>query len=414
MSGIGGVVPVGAAVRNNLLAVVGDSFSSQSYFDGTDFIYNNADGFVPWACALSGQRMTVVSWAARGNSRVSADAGSPGVRFDIQVQQAIASGADNLLIMGGVNDCFAGFPLAQITGAYDACLQAAIGAGMRVWACTQPTMNSSFGSYTVAIQAKLLALNEWLRQRVASTYAKYGVTVVDIAAAAVDASSATANWRTSGSQDNLHPRNVGAYYMGKELARVWSLFAQEVPQLPSSNADNYGYSTACTNYLDNGLFVNGAGTATGFTGSVIVGGLSTNSLVARSDGFGNSQRMVQTSAANNDGYRLASSNYASRFSAGDTVYAQCLVDVSAITALRGVQMQLVASGTTTRAAYDLFVDTTNDAALPEGFTVVLRTPPIQIVGTPVTVVARVDSNYSGAGGATIDVSRMAIRKVASA
>lgn len=401
--------PIAAGGNANTLAICGDSYTSQSYFDGGDFVYNNADGYVTWAMQLSGQRMAIVSRPAVAGSRIGTD--GLGTAITTQVDTAIASGAANVLIMAGVNDAINAVSFSDSVYAYEKAINSVIAAGARLWVCTQPGMNAAYSSYSVANQARMFAINDWLRQRVYTNYSRYGVTCVDLAAAATNPTSATGDYKTNGSQDNLHPRNVGAYYMGKELARVWSLYVPEAPQLVASNADNYGYSVLINNLVDNGLMVNGAGTATGFTGSAIAGGASTNSLTSHSAGFGNYQQMVQTAASNNDGYRLASGNVSARCSAGDVVIAECEVSVSSMTACRGVWLQLVASGTVTRASYDGFVDTSNDTNLPEEYSAVLRTPPMVISGTPSTVTARIDSNYSGAGGATVKVSRVSLKKL---
>lgn len=407
-------VPMIATVPAQTLAIVGDSYTAQYANDDGSYFFYNADGYVTWALALSGQRLSIVSSPARSNSRFSAAAAAPGVIFGTQVDTAIASGANNLLIMGGVNDCFASYSLSAITNAYEQCLQKAIAAGMRIWACTQPTMNNTFGSYSATIQGTLFALNEWLREYVASAYARYGVTVVDLAAVAVDPSSATGNYKTSYTQDGLHPRNLGAYFMGKELARVWNLFVPEANRLLSSAADNYSYSSVIRQGQTNGLMTASAGgVATGLTLSAIAGGSSVNTIASRSDGFGNDQVMTITSAANNDGYRLESTTvHANGFASGDVIQAECEITVSSATNYRGEVLQLIANASVSnRGAYNGYVDTTNDTALTEGYTVVRRSPPVTLDGTPSSVRIRVDTNFSGAGGATVKVGRLSIRRL---
>lgn len=412
---IGGVIAANAAARSNTLAIVGDSYTSQSFNDSSTFKYFFADGYVTWALALSGQRLTPIMWAARGNSRVSAAANSPGVQFSDQVDQAIASGADHMLIMGGVNDAFAGFSVARITGAYDACLKKAMSAGLRIWACTQPTLNSSYASYTATVQATVFAVNEWLREYVGANYSRYGVTVVDLAAVAVDASNDKGDWRTNGSKDGLHPSNVGAYYMGKELARVWAAQVPEMSRQVSSAADNYTFSPLIKQAQTNGMFLTGSPVATGFTSTTITGATSTDSIVARSDGFGNDQQMILVSSANNDGWRLESTTvHANGFANGDTIQAEAEITVSGVTNYRGEHLQLIGNASVVnKGGFDGYVNTSTDKALPEGYTVVRRTPPIVLNGTPSSVRIRVDTNFSGIGGATVKVGRLSIRRLSS-
>lgn len=396
----------------NLLVVAGDSFNAQTWNDTATYDYKNADGIVTWALALSRQRMSLAAVVAKGNSRISAEAGAPGVKLINQINQAIDTRASHLFLMMGANDTIAGFSLRQIIVAYEEALQRACDAGLTVWLGTQPTMNSAFGSYSVANQGRMFGLNDWVRQRGATTWMPYGVIPVDIAAACVDPASATGDWKSNGSQDGLHPRNVGAYWGGKELARLWTAMLPEAPMLVSSNADNYAYSPLCQNLLANGMFQAGTPLATGFTGTAIAGGLSTNSIVARSDGFGNHQRMVQTSAAANDGYRLQSGSvHANGLQAGDLVQAEYEVTIGSMTNCFGEELQLVANGTTSKGSWDGYIDTTNDTALPEGYTAVRRSPWVRIEGAPASVYARCNTYYSGAGGATVDVSRMTLRKL---
>lgn len=395
------------------LGVVGDSFSAQDFNDTSSYDYKNADGWITWGLALSGQRLTPVVRPARGNSRLSAEATAPGVRIANQLSDVIRSPASDVVIMAGINDAFAGYSLQQITAAYYDVLRQATDAGLRVWLVTQPTMNSSHGSYSTDAQGRVFAINEWCRQQASTTWARFGLVLVDGAAAAVDASSATGNWRANGSQDNLHPRNVGAYWVGKEWARMLSLYVPDRNILVSSNADNYAYSQRSVNLAPNGVFATGSGTATGYTGTAIVGGASTNSLVSHTDGFGNWQQMVQTASAANDGYHMAcASVHANGLVAGDIVQAACEVDVSSMTNCMGDQLQLVANGATaSKSSWDGYIDTAADTALPEAYRVTRLTPWVKIEGAPSSVYARVTTYYSGAGGATVKMGRFSLRKL---
>jgi hypothetical protein len=407
--------PMVAGIHANTLAVVGDSFTSQWANNDGSYYYQNSDGYLTWALGLSKQRMSVVGSFARGASRVSAESTTAGsVIFSTQVDSAIASGASHLIMMGGINDCFAGLSLSSIKYEYSKCVEKAVSAGMRVWLCTQPTMNSTYSLYTTAVQGKIFAINDWIRQRVSDTWARYGVTCVDLASVAVNPTSTTGNYITNGSQDNLHPRNIAAYYMGKELARVWNDSVQEAGKLLSSAADNYTYNSSISQGQTNGLMTASAGgVATGLTLSAITGATSTNTIESRSDGFGSDQQMVQVASANGDGYRIESTTvHANGFASGDKIVAECEVTVSSITNFRGCWLQLIANASVSnRGAYDNYADGTNDAALPEGYTFTHRTPPVTLNGTPTSIRIRLDSNYSGAGGATIKFGRFSIRKV---
>lgn len=403
--------PLLPSSQGSTLAVIGDSFQAEWYFDDGNFRYAYAKGPVDWALALSQHRMTVVSSPAAGGSRVSG-ASSSGTAFDVQADTAIASLAQHAIIMGGVNDFFANFTVDTVKAAYNRVIEKLIAAGMTVWVCTQPTMSAAYSSYTVTRNASMFQLNTWLRQQVNSIWARHGVRLIDLAETAVDPSSTTGDYKSGYSYDGgLHPSNVGAYFMGKEIARVWSKYVPEANILVSSRADNYNYSSAIGNLIDNGLFYNGSGTATGFSGTAVAGGASTNSLVSRSDGIGQDQQMIVTSSANNDGYRLSTSSLHTRCASGDILQFCCEITVSSITNLRGVRLTADFVGTTTRGVADLYYDPSDDIALTEGFTAVMKTPPNFINGTPTSVVANLSINFSGAGGATVKVGRMSCRKL---
>ena len=413
LAGAGGAT-IPLVTSCNTLAVMGDSISANWY--NASAPDTQPKGYLAWAQVLSGQRMQIVSSAAVGGSGVSANL--TGTALTTQIDTAIASGAKHLVMMGGINDVINGVSTATIQAAWLAILAKAIAAGMRVWWCTAPYMNAAYGSYTVARQAQMMYLNEWSKQIVNTQYARNGVVVVDTNSKSQDPTSATADYITNGSYDGLHPRNIAAYQMGKELARVWSLFVPEVPSLPTSNADNYGYSSVqAANILDNGLMVNtGATVATGYSTSVTGTGGKTDSIAARSDGYGNDQQMVITFAANNDSGRFTTADVKARISNGDVVYAECEITCSSMTATRCIRMQLTATGaTTTKTAACMQLDSTNDAALTDTFTGVFRTVPFQIdtatLGALTNVSAQVAAFGTGAGGVTIKIGRFAIRKV---
>ena len=404
--------PVTPSSQGNTLAVIGDSFTAEWYYDDGSYRYTYAKGYVAWALALSQHRMTVVATPAEAGSRVSGPSPATGTEFSVQVDAAIASCAQHAIVMGGVNDFFASFSVDTVIAAYNSAIERLICAGITVWLCTQPTMSGGYSSYTLARNAAMFRLNAWLRQQAASIWARHGVHLIDLAEIAVDSSSTTGGYKTDYSYDGgLHPSNIGAYFMGKEVARVWSKYVPEANLLVSSRADNYAYDSSIGNLIDNGLFYNGTGTGTGFTGAAVAGGSSINSLVARSDGIGQDQQMVITSTADNDGYRLYTGSLHARCSAGDILQFACEITVSDMTNFQGARLQVDYVGTTTRGVADLYHNTSNDLALTEGYTAMLKTPPNYINGTPTSVVATIWTHFTGAGGATVKVGRFSGRKL---
>lgn len=412
-------VASGDAVRSlvsgarNTLALVGDSFVANWRNDVASTYETYPEGFVTWALQLSGQCMTVISDQSRGGSYVT-NGGGAGTDFSVQMAAAAASGARHVLMMGGINDVINGVPNVTIKAAFLQHVAAALDAGMTVWWCAPPTFPTNAGSYTVAKQAQLLELADWVRQQANTSVAKGGVVVIDTASKLIDPASAVGGWyANSFKADNLHPVNSGGYRMGKEIARVWSARVPEVPLLLSSAADQYGFSSASNNVLDNGLFLSGTPTGTGFVQSVTGTGSNTPSIVARSDGYGNDQQQLCVFGAANDSVVLTTPDMKARLSVGDWVQASCEVTVSSLTNYRGARLSLIVSSTTSYSAIDS-QNSTSDGALPEGHTIMLATKPFQItaaMGTISSITSTVTFRGAGAGGVTGKIGRWAVRKL---
>jgi lysophospholipase L1-like esterase len=402
--------------RPNTLAVIGDSISAAWRSSAPTISERNPKGYLAWALALSGERLTVVSDQSLGGSQILA-AGAGTQIGTTQLAAAIASGAGHLLIQGGINDIFqAGATAAQMKAGWKDMLNTATAAGMKVWVIITHTPNSAYSSYTAGNQGRMLEVNDWLRNQASTAYARGNVTVVDLASVVVDPVSATASARANYLYDNIHPRNIGAQAMGAELARVWMQSVPEAPQLLSSNADNQAFNAASTNILDNGLMVAGTTLATGFSSSVTGSGATTDSLVARSDGFGNDQQRVITFGANNDSVRMFTSDVKARIADGDTVVMSCEVTPSAMTATRVIRASLTLTGASSSlSATTMQLDATNDLAMTTAQTHILKTNPITVnlatLGALTSVQGSVAAFGSGAGGMTLKIGRWSIRKV---
>ena len=398
----------------NTLAMVGDSFTARARNDVATTYETYPEGYWVWALQLSGRRMTLVSDQSVSGSYVTQGNGA-GRDFSVQVANAIASGAKHLLMMGGINDIINSVPNATIKSYFIQHITAAVNAGMKVWWCIQPCLQSSYSGYTVAKQGAMLELNDWIRQQANTSLGRGNVVVIDTASKLMDPASTTGNWLSGTvNADNLHPINAGAYRMGKEVARVWNALIPEAPVLLSSAADQYGYSTACNNILDNGLFLSGSPTGTGFTQSVFAGGACTPSIVARSDGYGNDQQQLCTFAAANDAVVLTTGDLKARVSVGDWIQASCEVTVSALTNYRSCRLNLSCQASISSFIAADSQNATTDSALPEGHTIVLETKPFQItaaMGSLTSLTSSVRFAGSGAGGVTGKIGRWSVRRL---
>lgn len=408
------IIPVRADA--NSLAVVGDSFTANAYFKSATAEEWNARGYLTQALTLSGYRLNLVAggMCAVGGSGITADIN--GVKFDTQLTSAIATGAANLLVMGGINDCNADVDPLTTFAAYKALVMRAVAAGMKVWVATQPCQSSTFVSYTVARQGAQLKLQDLMRQW-CRTQSPNNVVLIDSAQACIDPASATASYLSGYTTDGLHPNNKGAYYLGKYIAAVWSKYVPLGAELVNSNADNTAFSSQSTNLLTNSLMIaNTGGLATGFTtpvtGTAVVG---TVAVTARADGIGNDQVVPLTFSAANDSGRVSTAAL-TNFVDGDQLYAECEVSVASPVAVRGVKLFMqIAGNLVSRTATVNQIDNSTDVAIGEAVTYTLRTPVIKydaaVQGATHTVQAIVIASSSGAGSCTLKVGRFAIKKV---
>ena len=400
---------------NNSLAVIGDSFTANAYFKSATAEEWNGKGYLTHAMMLSNYRVNLIAMSAVSGSGVSADIN--GVKFDTQLTNAIASGAKNLLVMGGINDSNADISPTVTIAAYKALINRAVLSGMRVFVCTQPTQDSQFtATYTVARQGAQLQVQDAMRQY-CQRISPDNVVLIDCAQACTDPASATASYKTNYTSDFLHPNNVGAYAIGKKIAECWNKYFPECGSLICSNADNIAFSALSKNLLSNGLMINSSsGSATGFTFSVGgTGVIGTKAITARSDGIGNNQDIPFTFSAAGDYVRLTSPTVSS-FNDGDTLYAEMEITVSNPVNVRGIRTSLQINGNlVTRTCTVNQKDDTLDRAVTEGFTYIIRTPAItynaSIQGATHNAVVNITCAAQGAGSGTLSVGRMAIKKI---
>lgn len=400
----------------NSLAVVGDSFTANALFKSATTEEWSARGYLTQAISLSNGRMNIApgGMCAVGGSGITANIN--GVKLDTQLTSAIATGAKNLLVMGGINDCNSDVDPLVTFKAYKALVNRAVSAGLKVWVATQPCQSSTFVTYTVARQGAQLKLQDLMRQW-CRTQSPNNVVLIDSAQACIDPASATASYLSGYTTDNLHPNNKGAYYLGKYIATAWNKHVPLGCELVSSNADNVVFSPLSTNVQSNSLMIaNTAGLATGFTtavgGSAVVG---SPSVASRADGIGSDQVVPLTFSAANDWGRLLGSTYAT-FNDGDSFYMECEVTITSPVAVRGVRGTLQVNGNlVTRTAVVNQRDDATDVAYSEGMTYILRTPIIkyeaEIQGATHNLQAHVTVSSSGAGSCTLKVGRFAIKKV---
>jgi hypothetical protein len=200
-----------------------------------------------------------------------------------------------------------------------------------------------------------MRLNKLIREY---AHTRRGIVLADFYAVCVDPLSATSNYKSGYTDDGLHLSAAGAYAAGLELYNALNT-AGLVPRGPIEEAysidESYGTDSDCKQLIDNPLLTLDAGTATSpATGTVAtewtlarVGTPTsvTGSLVERSDGFGNNQRVICEADAVSEGWTLTSTNYSGRIPAGSTIWGSVRVTADDTTKLQRLYMHLaVTSG----------------------------------------------------------------------
>lgn len=408
---------VGAGLPGRTLGSVGDSFIANGFYSDATQTTWYAKNPLAHALGLSNHPLTLISQQAVGGSRITG-AGT-GVAFYDQSVAACASGATDILIMGGINDALNSVSISAIIAEYTRIIDYCLTRGKRLWLCTCPTLNSTTTGYTVARQAIILELNRWLIERAGISFAPGNVFVIDTASELRNPASATHNWKANTilASDglNLHPNNVGAYWLGKAIARAWTAYLPSGDRRIASNADAYGYSAASRNLIDNPLLVNGSGTATGFTSATSSGTAScTPTLEARADGYGNDQQLAITHTSG-DLWSYKTPDAGSRETAGDIVQCEFELTVPAgTTGFRRASLALTQNGAGgfIRSLW-MQPDTTatNDLAYPEAFVHVMRTPPMVVAAGQTLLQGEVLLGFNGSATQNIKLGRASLNRL---
>lgn len=419
----GDVVGGGVAYPGQVLGMVGDSITEQ-WRNNTDptQLFTQGKAWPFWALQLSGCFVKVVTAARSGSGMTPLTAGVMPT-FQTQRDTVIDSGVTHCTFLGGVNDIASGCTLTDLQAAATDLIDSLVSAGVKVYWCTIPPMTSTYGGYSAAKQSLILQYNDWIRQQ-AALYGKR-VRLVDMYAAVVDPASKTSSFLASASADGLHPRNWGAYWMGKAMAAAWS--ADGVYRLPlllasagDARVDEAGATlfSGSSNILQNGLFNLGAptgGVAANWTAVNLNGATNTASIVAAPGGVGNAQRLACTFSGAGQGVRLDSANFAARVNMTGRLLVSCRLDVAASVALKNIRVRTQGFGNV-NATFGWGQSDPDDIALPEawtGFVSFEHVLPPGITTLSGGFVFSVFAESSAAGSATVDVSQVSVRALAA-
>jgi lysophospholipase L1-like esterase len=416
--------------RSPTVVLLGDSLTANNYVTaGTpvNFWDYAAEGSWNWANALSGSRFNVVAAkGVAGNTLANMIA-----RFGIDVAPYAPK---YVRLVGGVNDIYnETASTATITARFETLIKmiqdmGAVPIISTVWA-------RSYSS--AALMRVHLAVNDFLRTR---AYLDKNVKLWDGFAASTDPAVAPAapqptirtGW-TYDSAPNLHPNNLGAYWLGKKEAALLATLEPAFPYL--AGAEDYtgvgGASGDTSNLLDNVTFQAGtggtlgtgmtAGTGTipqGWTVQRVAGTpTATVNVVDQTDPdtglvLGKYIEVAATGAAANGEIQLISANLSARGAAGGVYEGEMSFQVPTIgTTLDSIRMRVKTdSGTGESAWWGSSAQTA--AVYPEIIPACrIRTPRSTSVAAPTTLQLDARIRFSGIGSSTIRFWLPRLRRV---
>lgn len=306
----------------NNVACIGDSMVEQIHFDAAR-INTSAYNQFNMANAFSGQRALLVY-----------NGGLSGQRSDqtlARMDQVLASGAGTLYIFEGVNDIGlapytdvnTGLTVAALdagkTAAYNTIkkAQAALARGMRVIICGTPGTTG----FSALMIGQCNVYNSMLRRYAERTRDVWFFDTASVLhnplTAALGLVAFRANYMRTGEAGGVltHEGTLGAYFAGKELAKIFKEVMPSISRFGVSNS--FQYSTDQRGQLlPNPAFTGTAGTVgTGGTGTMpdswtcarISGDTTTTfttSIEARTDGNGNDVRVDYNASVAGAGLRM--------------------------------------------------------------------------------------------------------------
>jgi lysophospholipase L1-like esterase len=318
----------------NSLTALGGPFQTASLAPQPDY------SWLAWAKTFSGNRMRHLN-----NAGISGDTYAKLIsRLD---QDVWAYNPDYVTVLEGTNSISVS-GLATANQDAQTLVMKLLERGVIVILCTCPPRNAVTSGTVLQRNQDHEAHNDVLR----NLALKYpNIWLVDIWAAMVDPTSATMSAKTNylGS-DNLHPAAKGARAMGQAWANVVNA---RVPDntifYPTTNYNNRPNNAAARNMMPNPLAQGSSGTA---VGSITNSGIADNwraglvsgtatvtaSTVARSDGFGNNQRIVVSGASAGATVLIASAttDMPQYYTIGDWLQALAYLKASGMAGVRSI------------------------------------------------------------------------------
>lgn len=407
----------------NSIALLGDSRNDQATSGGA--IGNGltrtrtATHWLNWFNALNNQPLALVAKYALSGTLTSA--------LDGQITSllAVSPRPQFAAIWSGVNDLAAAVTAAAaFTNIQNACTRL-LSYGITPIVFLEP---GSTTFTTSALMVQLFALNERLRS---FSEVNRGVLVFDTTTTIWDSTGAawTATpapvFKTGYSIDGTHLNNLGGYNLGVAFGTWFSNVVRSVDAQPATIGEFIFANNPLTAVL-NGLFNTTSGGATSGSGTLSSGTVpanwtlnlgaasSTSTLSTASGTAGNVLTNVITvpGATTLKLSQDAPSAAKSAAAIGDYFQAEWTLTVSAGTNLQGINIiHEYNDGTNTFTFYDMYCQS-SAANGPQAYGPIQCTPfAMQLTTTPSGwITTRIEIVFSGAGGATVAMSRVRNRK----
>jgi lysophospholipase L1-like esterase len=320
----------------------------------------------------------------------------------------------------GTNDIYADATDVTVFNRIKAITDKILNYGISVFLHTIPPSGPSAPSYTIARTATLMRVNQMIRQYARRTK---GVVLIDTFSLWVDPSSATADWRTDYSADDVHPSDTASVALTAYYKTLLTGLMPPSPPIACSFIDRVASDAANKQISSNNMMTGTGGTISGGatgtapdtltltkTGTVAAAGTPG---VSRSDGVGTDFQVVASGAVNGDVVDILWSSAHTYVAAGDELFAELDLRCSGMTNVRSVEfyIEIVADGVT-KLIYAIN-NSGNNINIGSAYSGVFRTPigKIPTDAASITVVRqRVKITFMGAGGATLLMGRAAMIK----
>jgi len=401
------------------LGICGDSISQNCFNDTAVNSIFFSRGWAAMAPAMAGVYCVPVKYATSGATIQSWAAE--------HLANVIAAKPSAVTLMLGANNAInpGGYPFAASMTALDEICAALTTAGIYVAHLPTPPQGSIAAPVSAAVSNYIVRLNKHVRDYwVGKAFGEYVDTYSTlVSSTTVSAGTVTTNpWKANYAQAdglNIHPSQLGAYYISYAIFQsgvLQRLFPAY--QLIQSNSDYIGTDSTSNQLLPNGLMLGTTGAHdNGFSsGPVATGwrlsGAANVSVVASkaTADSGVGEKQILTCTATGAGQvAFYMTGIESNFTSGNTIRAAARIKVTGATAQTRCVWELFASGPGDILGWN---DGPQDVSFPTTQQEYLAaiTPGRILTYSSGYIRPLLYINFSGAGGAVIEISQAEIRK----